>query len=103
MTHRVLIQYGRPTDPEAFEQYYRDVHVPLARRIPGLVRFETGHPQPLGDTAAPYLVVTLDFESVEAFAAGLQSPEGAAAVADMPRFATGGAKLSHYDVEDIPG
>ena len=39
MRHRVLIQYGRPADPEAFELYYRDVHVPLARRIPGLVRF----------------------------------------------------------------
>jgi uncharacterized protein (TIGR02118 family) len=103
MRHRVLIQYGRPSDSEAFEQYYRDVHVPLARSIPGLVRFQTGHAEPLDDTDAPYLVVTLDFESFEAFAAGLQSPEGVAAVADMPRFASGGASLSHYDVEDITG
>ena len=99
--HRVLIQYGRPRNPEAFDQYYRDVHAPLARTIPGLLRFETGHAEPIGTAQAPYLVVTLDFESFEAFAAGLRSPEYAAVLGDVPRFATGGARLSHYDVEDI--
>ncbi|RBY88295.1 EthD family reductase [Blastococcus sp. TF02A-26] len=103
MTHRLLVQYGRPTDPAAFDRHYRDVHVPLARAIPGLVRFELGHAEALGEAAAPYLVATLDFESAEAFAAGMQSPEGAAAAGDVGNFATGGATLSHYDVEDVTG
>jgi hypothetical protein len=43
----------------------------------------------------------LDFASAEAFAAGMQSPEGAAAAGDVPNFATGGGSMSHYDVEDF--
>ncbi|ADB74543.1 EthD family reductase [Geodermatophilus obscurus] len=101
MTHRLLVQYGRPTDPAAFDQHYRDVHVPLAQKIPGVVRFDIGHASPLDGDAAPYLVAMLDFESAEAFAAGMQSAEGAAAAGDVPNFATGGASMSHYDVEDF--
>ena len=83
MTHRLLVQYGRPTDPSAFDQHYRDVHVPLARKT------------------APYLVAVLDFASAEAFASGMGSPEGTAAAGDVPNFATGGASMSHYDIEDF--
>ena len=99
MTHRLLVQYGRPTDPAAFDRHYRDVHVPLALAIPGVVRFDLGHPQAMGDGPAPYLVAMLDFASAEDFAAGLQSPEGAAAAGDVPNFATGGATMSHYEVD----
>ncbi len=102
MTHRLLVQYGRPTDPAAFDRYYREVHVPLAQKIPGVIRFEIGNAEALGDDPGPYLVASLDFESAEAFAAGMQSPEGAAAAGDVPNFATGGATMSHYDVE-APG
>jgi uncharacterized protein (TIGR02118 family) len=101
MTHRLLVQYGRPTDPAAFDQYYRDVHVPLGQKIPGVIRFEAGHADSVGDDTAPYLVAELDFESSEAFAAGLQAPEGAAAAADLQKFATGGVTLSHYEVQDF--
>jgi uncharacterized protein (TIGR02118 family) len=101
VTHRLLVQYGRPTDPAAFDQHYRDVHVPLAQKIPGVIRFDTGHASALDGDAAPYLVAMLDFASAEAFAAGMQSAEGAAAAGDVPNFATGGATMSHYDVEDF--
>jgi uncharacterized protein (TIGR02118 family) len=66
-----------------------------------LVRFDMGHASPLDGDAAPYLVAMLDFESADAFAAGMQSPEGAAAAGDVPNFATGGASMSHYDVEKV--
>ena len=101
MTHRMLVQYGRPADPAAFDQYYRDIHVPLAQKIPGLIRFEVGHAEPVGDDTAPYLVAALDYESAETFAASRQTPESAAAADDLPNFATGGVTMSHYDVEDV--
>lgn len=100
MTHRLLVQYGLPSDPAAFDQHYRDIHIPLARKIPGVVRFDIGHALSLDSEAAPYLVATLDFESAEAFAAGMQSPEGQAAAGDVPNFATGGVRMAHYDAED---
>ena len=100
MTHRVLVQYGQPTDPQAFDQHYRDVHIPITRKIPGLVRFTIARPKSLGGEA-PYLLAELDFESVEAFGAGMQTPEGQASGADVANFATGGVTMSHFDVEDV--
>jgi hypothetical protein len=26
MVHRLVVSYGQPTDPEAFDAYYRQVH-----------------------------------------------------------------------------
>ncbi|MGZ6792967.1 MAG: EthD family reductase [Mycobacteriales bacterium] len=101
MTHRLLVQYGQPTDPAAFDQHYRDVHVPLARQIPGLQRYTLAHPVAVGDGPAPYLVAELDFASEADFGAGLGSPQGQAAAGDVPNFATGGATMSHFDVEDV--
>ena len=101
MTHRLLVQYGQPTDPDAFDRHYRDVHIPLARQIPGLISVTIARPTALGDEPAPYVVAELDFESHEAFGAGLQSAEGQATAADVPTFATGGVSMSHFDVEDV--
>jgi uncharacterized protein (TIGR02118 family) len=101
VTHRLLVQYGQPTDATVFDQHYRDVHIPLARKIPGLVRFTIAHANTLSAEAAPYLVAELDFESEASFGAGLQSAEGQATAADVANFATGGAAMSHFDVEDV--
>ena len=102
MVHRLIVQYGQPTDPAEFDRHYRDVHQGLAQAIPGLVRFTVGHPQPVGGGAAPYLVAELDFESAEAMGAGMNTDAGRAAGADVATFATGGATMASYDVDDIP-
>lgn len=58
----------KPSDVQAFEQYYREVHVPKASVVPGLrkialTRIETG----LEGAAAPfYRVAELYFDSPEA-------------------------------------
>jgi uncharacterized protein (TIGR02118 family) len=101
MVHRLIVRYGEPTDPAAFDQYYRDVHTGLAQAIPGLVRFTIGHPQALDGSPAPYLVAELDFESAEAMGAAMNSEAGRAAGADVATFATGGATMISYDVEDL--
>jgi uncharacterized protein (TIGR02118 family) len=104
MVHRLIVQYGQPTDPAAFDRHYREVHVGLAQAIPGLVRFTIGHPRALDQGPAPYLVAELDFESAEALAKGMGSEAGAAAGADVATFATGGASMASYDVDDVsPG
>jgi uncharacterized protein (TIGR02118 family) len=99
VTHRLVVQYGRPTDPDAFDKHYREVHAPLAQKIPGLVSFTVGRPASLDGSEAPYLVAELDFESAEAMGAGMGTPEGSAAGADMANFASGGATMIHFDVE----
>ena len=102
MVHRLIVQYGQPTDPAEFDRHYRDVHTGLAQAIPGLVRLTVGHPQSLDpSTPAPYLIAELDFESAEAFGAGMSSEAGRAAGADVGTFATGGASMASFDVEDV--
>jgi uncharacterized protein (TIGR02118 family) len=39
------------------------------------------------------LIATLTFDSLDALQAALGSPEGAAAAADVPNFATGGVTM----------
>jgi uncharacterized protein (TIGR02118 family) len=101
MAHRLIVQYGQPTDPAEFDRHYRDVHAGLAQAIPGVVRFTIGHPQALDGQSAPYLVAELDFESAEAMGASMNSEAGRAAGADVATFATGGATMISYDVEDL--
>ena len=101
MVHRLMVQYGPPTDPAEFDRHYRQVHAGLAAAIPGLVRFTTGRPRAMGGQQAPYLVAELDFESAEAMAAGMDSDAGRAAGADVATFATGGATMASFDVDEV--
>lgn len=83
--HRITIQYGAPTDPEAFDQHYAQVHVPLGSKLPGLRRFLRSHPRGLGSDA-PYFVAELWFDDADALKAALKSPEMAATAADAQTF-----------------
>ncbi|SDX74820.1 conserved hypothetical protein [Modestobacter sp. DSM 44400] len=102
MVHRLMVSYGQPTDPAAFDQHYRNVHAGLGKAIPGVLRFTIGHGAPLAPgQPAPYLVAELDFESAEAMAEAMASPAGAAAGSDVGTFATGGATMVSFDVEEV--
>jgi uncharacterized protein (TIGR02118 family) len=102
MVHRLMVSYGQPEDPEAFDTYYRDTHTPLALQQPGLLRLTAGRPVSLDPSQpVPYLVAELDFESEEAMGATLASPEGRAAGKDIRNFATGGVTFAHFDVHEV--
>lgn len=70
----------KPPDVETFETYYRDVHVPLARVVPGLRKMSLtrtgkgleGSPPPF------YRVAELFFDNPEAMAKSEHSPLWAA-------------------------
>ena len=103
MVHRLVVSYGQPDDPAAFDAYYRDTHTPLATKMPGLVRYTIGSPQALDPSQpTPHLVAELDFDSRQAMGAAFASEEGKAAAGDVANFATGGATMTHYEVREIP-
>jgi uncharacterized protein (TIGR02118 family) len=87
--------YGAPDDPEAFERYYHETHVPLALTVPHLAHGESalvlGTPD--GGPAPYYRVAALSFATMEDFEGAAASPEGTAALADLANFATGGVTL----------
>ncbi len=95
---QVLVLYNAPADPAAFDRYYHQPHIPIAKKIPGLRSYviSNGPVQALAGTA-PHLVAILQFNSMADVNAALASPEGQAAAADLPNFASGGASLLIYD------
>lgn len=99
---RLTVLYGHPEDPEAFQRYYHETHIPLARKMQGLKGWTIGMCEAAtpGEKPPYYMIVGLYAESREAMEAILASPEGQAAVADVPNFATGGASFM-YDDEQV--
>ncbi len=100
---RLTVLYGHPEDPEAFDRYYREVHLPIARQMKGLKGWTIGKCASVDGKEKPpfYLMVGLYAESREAMDVILASPEGQAAVADVPKFATGGAQFLYNDEETL--
>ncbi len=92
---KLIVLYGKPEDPSAFDAYYAGTHAPLAEKVPGLKRFEHGKALGSADgSEAPYYYVAeLSFDDPEALQAGMASPEGAAAGADVANFATGSVTM----------
>lgn len=99
---RVLVLYNTPQDPEAFDRYYEEVHIPLAKRLPGLLSYTVSkNLTPLGGDAKYYLIAELDWESQESMQAAFASPVGAETAADVAKFATGGSSLMVYEVAEV--
>jgi len=99
---QLVVTYRTPADAAAFDAHYRDVHAPLARKIPGLRRFEMSE-GPVMTPEGPsdiHLIATLHFDSLADIAAAFASPEGQAAAADVATFATGGASMIMYQTRD---
>jgi len=101
---RLLVLYGHPTDPDAFDRHYRRTHIGLARRLPGLRRYTISRGLDALQGEVPYhLVAELDFDNRSALDGALGSPEGQAAVGDLSNFATGSATFLVCDIEDVTG
>lgn len=100
---KLLVLYKTPADPAAFDAYYIPTHVPIAKQIPGVTRYEISTGPVWGPQgASPYhLAAVLTFDSLAALHAGLGSPEGQAAVRDLGHFAPEGADLVFFDTKDV--
>ena len=102
MAH-VVVMYKTPKDTAAFDKHYSETHAPLAKKIPGLRKFEISQ----GPVATPmgpsgfHLIATLYFDSLAAIQAGFASAEEKAAAADVQKFATGGADMILFDTREV--
>ena len=89
MTARFVVLYDTPSDVEAFERHYNDIHIPLAKQYPGLRGFTRSH-HPAAVLGEPcYLVVMLDWDDMAALEAAFASEIGR-------RTAEDAANLAHY-------
>jgi uncharacterized protein (TIGR02118 family) len=86
MTVRFVALYETPMHPELFERHYREVHIPLARRLPGLRRYTLGRDLAAIRGGCPYyMVAELDWDTMDELRIAFASPEGRACGADAAR------------------
>jgi uncharacterized protein (TIGR02118 family) len=96
---RLTVLYGHPADPAEFDRYYHEVHIPIAKRMRGLKGWTIGRCESTkpGEQPPYYLIVGLYAPTRADLEAILASPEGQAAIADVPNFATGGCTFLFND------
>jgi uncharacterized protein (TIGR02118 family) len=85
---RFLVLYQHPTDPVAFDHHYYEVHVPLAKKLPGLRSYTTSR----GGTAVRgqepyYLIAELDRDDMASLQRDFASPLGQETARDVDRLA----------------
>ena len=100
---RLVVMYGTPKDAGAFDKYYFERHIPIAKKIPGLRKYEVSR----GAIATPagaakyHLIATLFFDDLAAIQNAFASPQGQATAADLANFATGGGEMFFFEQADV--
>jgi uncharacterized protein (TIGR02118 family) len=100
---QVVVLYKTPKDTAAFDKYYADTHIPLAKKLPGLRKYQVSQ-GPVATPAGPsglHLIAILTFDSMDAVQKAFGSAEGQATAADVGKFASGGADLMFFDTKDV--
>ncbi|MBL8520494.1 MAG: EthD family reductase [Betaproteobacteria bacterium] len=100
---KLIALYKTPADKAAFDAYYFGKHVPLAKTIAGLKRYEVNEGAVAGLQGDPgiHLAAILSFDSMAALQQALSSPQGQAAAADLANFAQAGVDLLIFDSKDV--
>jgi uncharacterized protein (TIGR02118 family) len=92
---KLTVLYGQPVNSEAFEQHYKNVHLPAVAKVPGVARAEYTRFLAAPDGGKPgfYRMAELYFQSQAQMEQSLASPAGKAVVADASQLATGGLTI----------
>ncbi|HKP79799.1 MAG TPA: EthD family reductase, partial [Phenylobacterium sp.] len=85
---KLIALYKAPADAEAFMRHYRETHLPLVQRVPGLVKTElTLIERTLMGEPGNYLLAEMYYADEDSFRAAMKSPENAATGADRAKLA----------------
>ena len=99
----LIALYKKPADAAAFDDYYFNKHLPLAKTIQGLRRYEVSSGAIASGAGASdlHLVALLTFDSMAAIQQALGSPEGQATAGDLANFAQAGVELLMFDTKIV--
>jgi len=79
----MMVIYKTPRDKESFLEHYFDVHIPLAKKLPGLIKYKVSrNPVPVISGQDVFLIGELFFASMEDIKSAFASPEGRACAED---------------------
>jgi uncharacterized protein (TIGR02118 family) len=104
MVRFLILWKNRPTDVEAFERHYREVHIPLAKKMAGLRRYTLSrNASPVRGGEPHYRIAELDWDDIGSLRTAMQSPEGRATSEDVVVLAelSPGVHSMVYELEDV--
>lgn len=85
---RFLVLYPPPTDLEAFDKHYFEVHVPLVKQFPALRRYTVSrNPSRVRGPEPCYLVAELDWDDMASLRQDFASPLGQETTRDADKLA----------------
>jgi len=95
---RMVVIYKQPADAAAFAKHYFETHVPLAKKLPGLRKYEISSGPVTVVAGAPdaHLIGILHFDD-------LASPEGQVTAADRRIYAPdeSGVQMFIFDDHEV--
>ena len=99
---RMVVIYKTPKNLAAFDKHYFEVHVPLAKKLPGLRNYEVSTGTIVSPTGATgfHLIATLHFDDMGAIQQAFASEVGQACAADRLLFAPDNADLLMFLFDD---
>jgi uncharacterized protein (TIGR02118 family) len=100
----IILWKNKPKDVEAFERHYREVHIPLAKKMAGLRRYTLSrNTSPVRGGEPHYLIAELDWDDMDSLQRAFQSPEGRATSEDVANLAELSPDVQSmlYELEDV--
>jgi len=102
---RMIAIYKMPDNKVAFDKHYFEVHIPLAKKLPGLRKYDVSKSPIISTTgnSDTYLIGTLHFDSLEAIKTAFASPQGKDCAADRKILVPDDDQIQIYlfDTEDV--
>ncbi len=99
---KMLVIYPTPADVQAFERHYFETHIPLAKTLPGMRKYEIdAGPILMPVNARPiHRIAILQFDDMAAIRAAFASPEGQAAAVDRRIYAPDASGVEMFLFDD---
>jgi uncharacterized protein (TIGR02118 family) len=99
--HKLVALYRQPPNPQLFRDYYESKHIPLVRKMPGIVRMNHNFDvKDLAGNSPFFCIFEAYFHSAADMMASAASPEGQAVQADIPNYQPGEVEIIHFEVPD---
>ncbi len=101
MTAKIIVLFGKPTDPQLFDKQYWNDHIPIAKQMPGLRKY-TVHKvvtAPRGEPAY-YQVAELEFDNMDSLKNAISSQAGKDSGRHGMKIATGGMTFLYAESKE---
>jgi uncharacterized protein (TIGR02118 family) len=99
---KMIVIYNTPKDVEAFDKHYFGTHIPLAKKLPGLIKYEVSEGPIIGfgGVAPTYRIGVLQFESLAAIQATFGTEIGQACAEDRAIYAPNDEDFQMYLLDE---